>query len=514
MKSPLLYIDRFLNGIAMYRLTMYAISVIAAIAILLGFFGVLSYDGPTLVLSATIVIATCYVANFLFSKIVGAVTNNESAFITGGILFLIISPMSSGRDAVALVLAGVIAMASKYVFAWKKRHIFNPAAFAAFILGFTPFAAATWWVGSVYLLPVAIVVGFLVVRKIRRFSLVLSCIFASVIVASIYAATVNIPVPEYLSQLYASWPLIFMATIMLTEPFTTPPQRNQRIAYGALVGAISSWPLALNLGLFTVYGTPEFALLVGNVFSYYFNLKRRLILTLQNAKEIAKDTRQFSFASTSGPILFKAGQYLEWTLPHSGADMRGVRRYFTIASSPTENDIKLGVKFAPKSSTFKQNLLSLKEGNTIIAGQLAGDFVLPKEENKKLVFIAGGIGITPFRSMTKYILDSGEKRDIVLFYSSKTYADIAYTDLFTEAAQRINLRSIYLVNEKEGVPAGFPIEVGFITPDMIKNKVPDYMERVFYLSGPDAMVTSYKKLLRGMGVARKNIKTDYFPGFA
>jgi ferredoxin-NADP reductase len=263
-----------------------------------------------------------------------------------------------------------------------------------------------------------------------------------------------------------------------------------------------------------VYGTPEFALLVGNVFSYYFNLKRRLILTLQNAKEIAKDTRQFSFASTSGPILFKAGQYLEWTLPHSGADMRGVRRYFTIASSPTENDIKLGVKFAPKSSTFKQNLLSLKEGNTIIAGQLAGDFVLPKEENKKLVFIAGGIGITPFRSMTKYILDSGEKRDIVLFYSSKTYADIAYTDLFTEAAQRINLRSIYLVNEKEGVPAGFPIEVGFITPDMIKNKVPDYMERVFYLSGPDAMVTSYKKLLRGMGVARKNIKTDYFPGFA
>jgi len=305
-----------------------------------------------------------------------------------------------------------------------------------------------------------------------------------------------------------------MATIMLTEPFTTPPQRNQRIAYGALVGALSSWPLALNLGLFTIYGTPEFALLVGNVFSYFFNLKRRLILTLNNAKEIAKDTRQFSFASISGPISYKAGQYLEWTLPHEGTDMRGMRRYFTIASSPTEGDIKLGVKFAPQSSSFKQNLRALEEGKTILAGQLAGDFILPKDANKKLVFIAGGIGITPFRSMIKYILDTDEKRDVVLFYSNKTYAEIAYKDLLTEAAQRINLRSVYLVNEKEGVPGGFPVEVEFITPDMIKNKVPDYAERVFYLSGPDAMVTSYKKLLRGMGVPRKNIKTDYFPGFA
>jgi len=83
----------------------------------------------------------------------------------------------------------------------------------------------------------------------------------------------------------------------------------------------------------------------------------------------------------------------------------------------------------------------MKVGDTIVASQLSGEFILPADESKKLVFLAGGIGITPFRSQIKYLIDTKQKRDIILFYSNRTPADIAYKEIFDQAQINFGLKT-------------------------------------------------------------------------
>jgi ferredoxin-NADP reductase len=152
----------------------------------------------------------------------------------------------------------------------------------------------------------------------------------------------------------------------------------------------------------------------------------------------------------------------------------------------------------------------------------------PKNPSKKLVFIAGGIGITPFRSMIKYLLDTqkenggvGEKRSIVLFYSNKTILDIAYKDLLDEARVHLGIKTIYAINDFDSI-SNYPLSSNDlsgmrkapITEKMIREEVPNYAERMFYLSGPHSMVIAFEKILLNMGIEKGNIKKDFFPGFA
>jgi ferredoxin-NADP reductase len=253
---------------------------------------------------------------------------------------------------------------------------------------------------------------------------------------------------------------------------------------------------------------PELALVITNALSFIFGFKGRLRLSLIDKKEIAKDIYEFSFSVKGHPLhklSYLPGQYFDWTLADSSSDLRGNRRYFTIASSPTESSLKIGVKMPPdeSGSSFKKTLLNLNQNDQIFAGTLSGDFVLPKDTKRKLVFVAGGIGVTPFRSMIKYLIDTKEERDIVLFYCVKQENEIAYRDIFEQASIENTVRTVY-------VPADTK---GFITKDMVIHEVPDYTDRTYYLSGPDVMVENYKKLFKGMGIKDGNIKTDYFPGF-
>jgi len=143
---------------------------------------------------------------------------------------------------------------------------------------------------------------------------------------------------------------------------------------------------------------------------------------------------------------------------------------------------------------------------------LAGDFVCPKNKDKKLVFIAGGIGITPFRSIIKYLLDIKEKRDIVLFFSNYTPADVVYKDIFDQGERQLGIKTIYTVTN-DPYPADWRGERGFVDEQMIKRTVPDYKERTFYLSGSHAMVVAFDGILQKMGVKKRQIKKDFFPGW-
>lgn len=501
-------IDNFLNAITMYRVVQFGLIALALISLVFSAAGTLFYNPISLIVSLLILSVTCYISNFLFSKLLKAPTNNESYLITALILFFIYLPATTIHDALTLFLAGTIAMASKYIFAFNKRHIFNPAAFAAFILGVFGNGNALWWIGSGILLPFVIIIGLLIVRKIRRFHLFFSFLISSIVSISVFGIMSHISLQTWLLDAFVSWPLLFFATVMLTEPLTTPPTKKLQMIYGAFVGLLFGAQFQIG----PIYSTPELALLIGNIYSFLVSPKEKLFLHLREKQKIAQNVYEFIF-STSQKINFHPGQYFEWTLPHKRPDLRGNRRYFTIASSPTEKDLRLGVRISSNSSSFKTKLLNLSEEDTLVASHLAGDFTLPKNPTQKLVFIAGGIGVTPFRSIIKFLIDTKEKRSITLFYINKHESDIAYKELFEKARDTFGLKIIYVLTDTEHVPTDWKGKVGRIDENMIKQEIPDYHERLFYLSGPNAMVDAYKKLLANVGVPMKRIITDYFPGF-
>jgi ferredoxin-NADP reductase len=185
-----------------------------------------------------------------------------------------------------------------------------------------------------------------------------------------------------------------------------------------------------------------------------------------------------------------------------------------VASSAAEDDVRLGVKFYPAASSFKRSLLEMRPGDEIAASQPAGEFVLPADRREKLVFMAGGIGITPFRSMIRDLLDHEEQRSITVLYSNKTAPEIVYADVLEESRLRLGIKTVYTLTDENRVPPDWQGEIGRFDAGMIAKTVPDYRERTFYLSGPRSLVVGFKEALRSIGIPKHRIKTDFFPGYA
>ena len=500
-------IDKYLNSITMYRLVLYGLAILALITLILSLFELLPFTPVQFTLTFMIALVSCYLTNKLISRVLKAPTNYESSLISAFILFFVIAPINDERDAIITAAAGIIAMASKYLLVINKKHLFNPVAISILLLGFAGFGNAIWWVGSLNLLPFVVILGLLVTRKVRRFFQVIPFFAAGILTLLVFNLRNNVVPLDSVTQFFASWPSVFFATIMLTEPLTSPPTQRLRIIYSILVGILFGSQFSFSF----VHSSPELSLIIGNVFSYLISPKQKLFLKFKQKNEIGANIFEIVFKGKNN-FTFKPGQYLEWTVAHKNVDNRGNRRYFTIASSPTEQDIKLGIKLFPNGSSFKQALTNLIPGDPVIGAQLTGDFVLPEDTNKKMVFIAGGIGVTPFRSMTKYLIDRKEVRDITFFYSCVNENEFVYKEIFNQAVRDLHFKMVYVLTGKE-IPINWMGEKTFLNPEMIKKYAPDFNQRVFYISGPVIMVNSYKKLLNQMGVPSTSIVTDYFPGF-
>jgi Na+-transporting NADH:ubiquinone oxidoreductase subunit NqrB len=170
-------IDNFLNKITMYRLVLYYLVALVVVAGIFGALGILPYSPIALTFSVAVLIAVAFVTNELFAKVFKAQPNTESIYITALILALIISPVAPTNlvGVSFLIWVAVLAMASKYILALNKKHIFNPAAFAVALTAFAIGQSATWWVGgNLPMMAFVVVGGLLITRKIRRFDLVLS----------------------------------------------------------------------------------------------------------------------------------------------------------------------------------------------------------------------------------------------------------------------------------------------------------------------------------------------------
>jgi ferredoxin-NADP reductase len=202
-----------------------------------------------------------------------------------------------------------------------------------------------------------------------------------------------------------------------------------------------------------------------------------------------------------------AGQFVEINLQHDHPDKRGIRRWFTISSAPDDEFLTITTRFADKnSSSFKRAFTSLKPDTVLSFSPPEGDFCLPTETKTKLIFVAGGIGITPVHSMVKHLLNQRDQRDVRVLYGLNTLEDAIFMQVFDEYQADTEL----ILSD---APKSWEGATGFITADQIiaATKSTDHYQ--IYLSGPEPMVEKLNDDLRAQGIASKHIKTDFFPGY-
>lgn len=492
------WLDGQLDRLTTYKLIFYLLCIYLAAGIGFGFAGRLGFSGWSLIVSSAWLLAVCRAVNWSLSRYFKVPRNHESDMVTALILSLIMTPAVDTHGFFILAAAGAAAMVSKYVLTVQKRHVFNPAAFGAFTAGILFHDYASWWVGSSDLAIFAILGGLLILRKMKRFQMA-GAFMLIYLVYLIWHSPLNVATHE-IRLLLLSTPTVFLATVMLTEPLTSPTSLNKSLVYAAIVGLLYSFN---NLRF-----TPEEALLLGNIATLVMVPSRSVILSFIGQAKEAEGIYSFRFHSPQ-KLKFKAGQYMEWTLPGVVADGRGNRRYLTIASPPTDPELMFTIKVPAHSSSFKNSLMRLKPGDQILAAQLAGDFVLPPKRNLKLAFMAGGVGITPFHSMIKETMQTSRKLDAHLFYSVNKPEEAAYRQLFNHA-RGIGLTTHVVV---ANAPADWRGLSGFINETMIKDNLPDFAERLFYVSGPQAFVAAIRQTLLKLGVPGAQIKTDFFPGY-
>jgi ferredoxin-NADP reductase len=224
-------------------------------------------------------------------------------------------------------------------------------------------------------------------------------------------------------------------------------------------------------------------------------------------REVIQRTHNVKSVRVENPgLAYKAGQFLCVALKTEAE----CKRYLSISSSPTEKDY---IEFTKKlsQSDFSMSLDSLKPGDSVRVQYPLGAFTLD-EASEKIAFLSGGIGITPIRSMCRYAADAQLDIDIVLVYANRSLRDIVFREDFDlMQKQHRALRVAHVLCE----PApGFKCTIGLINAQIVKNEVPDYAMRKFYICGPPAIVESMKEMLgEVLGVSGEKIITERFQGY-
>jgi glycine betaine catabolism B len=225
-------------------------------------------------------------------------------------------------------------------------------------------------------------------------------------------------------------------------------------------------------------------------------------LEIMKTRKETSDVKTVVFEKPEG-FDFKPGQYILMELCLVENDPRGNKRPFTISSSPTENFLMVSTKIS--KSAFKKKFDSLKKGDTVKINGPLGSFVL--QDSRKHAMLAGGIGVTPFRSMLKYSYDKKTRDQITVLYSNKSPDEIA----FKEDMENMKTEKIRIVKTITGEFDGWNGKKGRIDENIIK----DYCEldSVFYICGPPGFVDALKSVLENMNIRKDKIKIEKFSGY-
>jgi ferredoxin-NADP reductase len=223
-----------------------------------------------------------------------------------------------------------------------------------------------------------------------------------------------------------------------------------------------------------------------------------MVLTLKEKEHIADNVWAFRF-KPSEPLSWTAGQYVRVELPHDNPDKEGTKRWFTDSAAPYQGILQITTRVT--DSTFKQALSKLPEGDTSL--QLLekphGDFVWQDSE-LPILFVAGGIGITPFYSILKQRAHEQLPLNATLIYGGRT-ADVPFREELDQwVASDPEFKVQYLI----GTP---------LTAESLATLKPDINQSLVYLSGPEPMVETLGDQLKAHGLPEAQLKQDFFPNY-
>ncbi|MBM2831275.1 MAG: Ferredoxin-NADP reductase [Dehalococcoidia bacterium] len=234
--------------------------------------------------------------------------------------------------------------------------------------------------------------------------------------------------------------------------------------------------------------------------------------TFSDIIRVTSDIKTFRFdVQGREKVTYKAGQFFFVTIRIDGKE---AVHHFSLSSSPTETERRGYIEFTKRitASEYSQALDRMKPGDWVRLRGADGEFTL-SPTRRDLAFVSGGIGVTPLRSMLRYIVDSKLSYDVVLVYGNNRFDNIAFREELDEmAAARKDIR-VDCVLSGPDFPPGWTGKRGFITREVIMECIPDFQKRVFYVSGPLKMVLSIEEQLAAIKVPPEQVKRDYFPGY-
>ena len=233
---------------------------------------------------------------------------------------------------------------------------------------------------------------------------------------------------------------------------------------------------------------------------------------LTGKREIAKDTLALSVSKPDG-FNFVAGQAIYVVMPDlEKADANGRIRTFSISSAPQEPELEIATRLTDTS--FKRHLMAAGPGAVVQVEGPYGDLSLHDDASRPAVFLAGGIGVTPFRSMVLDATNRGLQHPLFLFYSNRSPEDAAYLAELRELEQKNPRFKLIATFTEGGAPSpGGTVEHGYINAEMLAKHVGDVASAVFYVAGPPGMVSAMERMLTKAGVARENVRAEKFTGY-
>ena len=224
---------------------------------------------------------------------------------------------------------------------------------------------------------------------------------------------------------------------------------------------------------------------------------------------VAEGTMAFHFSKPEG-FEFRAGQFADYTLiDPPQTDAEGNVRGFSLVQAPFEPNLVAATRM--RDTAFKRVLKDLPIGTEVKLDAPYGDFTMHKTESTPAVFIIGGIGVTPVRSMVAQATHDKTSHKITLLHASRTPALLPFRSDFEQLA-RDNPNFTYIMTVDEPT-ADWKGERGLVTAEMVRKHVPDLSKPIYYLSGPEGMVKAMRKLLVELKVNEDNVRTEEFTGY-
>jgi ferredoxin-NADP reductase len=499
-------LDGLLGRMTMYRLTLTLLLVLAVEALVLSLTGILAYTPAEIGGTLVAAVGGTVIGTRLMALILRLRPHGDSSLITGLIVFLIMFPSSTTAGLGGILVAGVAAGASKFLLAFRGRHIFNPAATGAVVATLLGVGAAAWWVANPYMLPVVAIGAFLLLYRTRKLSM--GAVFLVVALGILLLGLVQggVTFGTGLQLVLTSYPVLFLLGFMMTEPLTLPPLRWQQWLFAAIVAAV----FALQTSIGPVFLGPEFALVIGNAVAFVMGQRRGVSMSFTGSRQLTPTSTELVFEPAK-PVRFTAGQYMELSMPHRGADSRGSRRVFSITSAPQRTDtVTFGLRTTESGSSFKKALLDLPRDARVTGTLVGGDFHLPRDPSVPLLLAAGGIGVTPFISQLRDIAARGEERDVVLVYLVRSGEEIAFRDEIADLGTRVVL---YMPSEDAQplLPPGWTRAGTEPQAEDLLAAVPDLKQRTVLVSGSPRFIAGFRSTVRSAGVSR--VRTDAFLGY-